>query len=67
MPTNQLSSPLSSRSVSLMVQTILIVLAGSLFIMFFNSEYRRMTNSRRFNVNRILAIEEVDDSDTLYS
>lgn len=50
-----------------MVQTILIVLAGSLFIMFFNSEYRRMNNNRRFNVNRILAIEEVEDSETLYS
>lgn len=57
----------SSRPVSLMVQTILIVLAGSLFIMFFNSEYRRMNNNRRYNVNRILNIEEVDDSDTLYS
>lgn len=57
----------SSRLVSLMVQTILIVLAGSLFIMFFNSEYRRMNNNRRYNVNRILNIEEVDDSDTLYS
>lgn len=42
-------------------------MAGSLFIIFFNSEYSRMNNNRRFNVNRILSIEEVEDSDTLYS
>ena len=51
-----------------MVQTIIIVLAGSFFIGFFQSEYRRMNNSRRFNVERILSIEEItENSDTLYS
>ena len=54
--------------VSLMIQTIIIVFAGSLFIAFFDTEFRRMNNNRRFNVNRILSIEEVqEDSDTLYS
>lgn len=50
-----------------MVQTIIIVFAGSFFITFFHTEYRRMNNNRRFNVNRILSIEEADETDTLYS
>jgi len=54
-------------SISLMIQTIIIVLAGSFFVSFFDIEYNRMNINRRFNVDRILSIEEVEDSDTLYS